>query len=209
MTFGSSRRIFLALAAALALAAPALAAPPASEPDDMVMGSAKAPVTVIEYASASCPHCARFNNDIFPAFKAKYIDTGKVHYVFREFLTQPVEVAAAGFLIARCAGPAKYFQVLDVYFHGLQHAYDTNDVKSLIVLAGGAAGLSQDQIGACFEDKAAADALNARVQRHFGDGVNSTPTFIINGEKLPDLDHEVVLTDLDAAIQPLLKARRR
>ncbi|HEY5409544.1 MAG TPA: DsbA family protein, partial [Caulobacteraceae bacterium] len=182
---------------------------PASEPDDMALGSPKAPVTVIEYASASCPHCARFNNDVFPAFRKKYIDTGKVHYVFREFLTQPVEVAAAGFLLARCAGPTKYFPVLDEFFHGLQHAYDTGDVKSLILQAGGTAGLSQDQIGACFNDKAAADALNARVGRHLNDGVNSTPTFIINGEKLPDLTHEVTLDDLDAAIEPQLEARRR
>ena len=63
--------------------------------DDMSMGSDKAPVTMIEYASASCPHCAAFNNDVFPAFKAKYIDTGKIHYVFREFLTPPVQFAAA------------------------------------------------------------------------------------------------------------------
>ena len=69
--------------------------------DDMAMGNAQAKVTVIEYASASCPHCAEFNNEVFPAFKAKYIDSGKIHYVFREFLTPPAEVAASGFLIAR------------------------------------------------------------------------------------------------------------
>ena len=70
--------------------------------EDMSMGEAKAPVTVIEYASASCSHCAAFNNEVFPAFKAKYIDTGKVHYVFREFLTPPQEVAAAGFSTTSC-----------------------------------------------------------------------------------------------------------
>ncbi len=209
MTSGSNRRIFLALAAALALAGTALAAPPASEPDDMALGNPNARVTVIEYASASCPHCARFNNDVFPGFRKKYVDTGKVHYVFREFLTQPAEVAAAGFLLARCAGPAKYFQVLDDFFHGQAHAYETGDVKSLLLSAGGHAGLSEEQVKACFDDKAAADALNARVQRHFDDGINSTPTFIVNGAKLPELTHEVTLEDLDAAIEPLLKARRR
>src|SRR5271170_7604643 len=80
--------------------------------DDMSLGNPTAKVTVIEYASASCPHCARFNNDVFPAFKTKYIDSGRIHYVFREFLTPPVEVAAAGFLTARCAGKDKYFSVL-------------------------------------------------------------------------------------------------
>src|SRR5665213_2186956 len=82
------------------------------------MGDPRAKVTVVEYASASCPHCARFNNDVFPAFKAKYIDTGKVRYVLREFLTEPVQVAAAGFLLARCAGKGKYFGALDDFFHG-------------------------------------------------------------------------------------------
>jgi protein-disulfide isomerase len=209
MSPGSIRRIFLTLATALMLAGPALASTTASEPDDMALGNPKAPVTVVEYASASCPHCARFNNDVFPEFKKKYVDSGKVYYVFREYLTQPVEVAAAGFLLARCAGPAKYFQVMDDFFHGQAHVYETGDMKSLLLSAGGHAGLSEDQVKACFDDKAAADALNARVERHVKDGVESTPTFIVNGSKLPELTHEVTLADLDAAIQPLLKGRRR
>src|ERR1700759_4001989 len=103
------RRLFLGVATlglGFSIAAPGLAEPPppaagpllTTEADDMTMGSPHAPVTVIEYASASCPHCARFNNEVFPAFKAKYIDTGRVFYVFREFLTAPAEVAAASFL---------------------------------------------------------------------------------------------------------------
>jgi protein-disulfide isomerase len=201
---GSSRRFLIVLMAAVALASPAYAVYPAAEPDDMTMGSAKAPVEVIEYASASCPHCARFNNDVFPAFKKKYIDTGKVHYVFREFLTSPVQVAAAGFLLARCAPKDKYFQVVDDFFKGQAHAYETGDVKDLILSTGKRAGLSEQKIGDCFADQDAADALNDRVTRHQKDGVDSTPTFVINGTKLADLDHETALTDLDAAIEPLL-----
>ena len=72
--------------------------------DDMVMGNPKAKITVVEYASASCSHCAAFAIDVFPAFKAKYIDTGQVKYVFREVLTEPVQRAAAGFILARCTG---------------------------------------------------------------------------------------------------------
>ena len=179
-------------------------------PDDMTLGDAKARVTVIEYASASCPHCARFNNDVFPEFRKKYVATGQVRYVFREYLTQPVEVAAAGFLLARCAGKARYFEVLDDFFHGQAHAYETGDIKSLIISAGTHAGLTEPQIEACFSDKAAADALNARVERYVReDKIDSTPTFVVNGKKLPPLDHEVTLADLDAAIQPLLKPRRR
>ena len=205
MTPRSSRRLFLILTAAVALASPALAAFPASEPDDMAMGNPKAPVTVIEYASASCPHCARFNNNVFPDFKKKYLDTGKVHYVFREFLTEPVQVAGAGFLLARCAPKDRYFQVLDDFFHGQAKMYETGDIKSLLLSAGKNAGMSEDQVMACFKDEAAAKALNERVMRHANEGVDSTPTFVINGTKLADLDHEAVLADLDAAIQPLLK----
>ena len=203
------RRALLILAAALALASPALAAIPASEPDDMTMGSPKAPVTVIEYASASCPHCARFNNNVFPAFKKKYVDTGKVRYVFREFLTEPVQVAGAGFLLARCAPKAEYFQVLDAFFQGQAKMYETGDVKSLILSAGKTAGMTEDNVMACFKDDVAAKALNERVTRHANDGVDSTPTFVINGTKLGDLDHEATLADLDAAIEPLLKTGRR
>src|SRR5277367_1630408 len=102
-------------------------------PDDMSLGNASAKVTVIEYASASCPHCAEFNNDVFPAFKAKYIDSGKIHYVFREFLTPPVPVAASGFLIARCAGKDKYFSVLDAIYHGQEAMYQSGDYHGALL----------------------------------------------------------------------------
>ena len=213
MIQGPHRRTLLALAAALALASPALAASssaarPAAQADDMSLGSPRAKVTVVEYASASCPHCARFNNDVFPAFKKKYVDTGKVRYVFREFLTEPVQVAAAGFLLARCAGRAKYFPVLDEFFQGQAHAYETGDIKALILSVGGHAGLDETKISACLSDKAAADALNARVERYANeDKVEFTPTFVVNGAKLPPLDHEVKLQDLDDAIQPLLSGK--
>jgi protein-disulfide isomerase len=206
------RRLFLLAAACLLLLAPlgqAAAAGAQALPEDMAMGNPRAKVTVVEYASAACPHCARFNNTVFPAFKKKYIDTGKVHYVYREYLTDPVEVAAAGALLARCAGKAKYFSVLDDFFHGQAHAYESGDVSALIYSVGEKAGLTEAQVRACLSDEAAAQALNDRVQRYSDAGVDSTPTFVINGKKLAGLDHEVQLTDLDAAIAPLLKARRR
>ncbi|MEI9963726.1 MAG: thioredoxin domain-containing protein [Caulobacteraceae bacterium] len=153
------RGVALLLAAGtLALGVPALAAAPAL-PEDMAMGAATAPVTVVEYASASCPHCARFNNAIFPVFKKKYVDTGQVRYVFREFLTPPTQVAAAAFMVARCAGQARYFTVLDVFFHGQEKMYQTGDVKSALNAAGAAGGLSPDQVKACVAD---VDALGRR-----------------------------------------------
>src|SRR5688572_8278560 len=110
-----TRRLALTLAAAAALLAACGQGGGDAQvaSDDMVMGKADAPVTVIEYASVTCSHCANFNATVFPAFKAKYVDTGQVKYVLREFLTPPVPIAAAGFLIARCAGPDKYFGVVD------------------------------------------------------------------------------------------------
>ena len=196
------RAVLIAAAAWLGWAGLALAAAPAVQapPEDMSMGNPKAQVTVVEYASASCPHCARFNNNVFPEFKKKYVDTGKVRYVFREFLTEPVEVAAAGVLVARCAGPDKFFLVLDEFFRGQAAAYETGDIRGLLIAAGAKGGLAQAQIGVCLRDKAAADALQARVQRYSTqDGVESTPTFVINGKALEPGYHP--LEELDAAIK--------
>ena len=206
-----SRRLVLqATAFAVACAAPALAAAPRL-PDDMTMGSPRAKVTVVEYASASCPHCARFNNQVFPDFRKAYIDTGKVRYVFREYLTAPAEVAMAGFLLARCAGQDKYFSVVDGFFRGQEELYRTGDLRTLVESLGAKAGLTPDRIRACMSDEAAANALNERVKGYAEkEHVDSTPTFVINGKKLEGLGHEVTLADLSAAIDPLLgKSRRR
>ena len=165
--------------------------------EDMSLGNPQAKVTVIEYASASCPHCARFNNDVFPAFKAKYIDTGKIHYVFREFLTPPVEVAAAGFLTARCAGKDKYFSVLDAIFRGQQAMFESGDYRGGLLRIGQSAGMTEAQFNACVSDDAALKALNDRVTKYEQAGIHSTPTFVVNGESLTG---EQTLASMDAAI---------
>src|SRR3954462_13665315 len=104
------RRLLLAFAGALAIAGLTGAAAPGPDVSEQkTLGNPKARVEVVEYASASCPHCARFATAVFPAFRKKYVATGKVHFTFREVLPPPVPVAAAGFLIARCAGRGKYF----------------------------------------------------------------------------------------------------
>lgn len=197
----------LGLMAALFLGGVASAAPDwRVTPDDMTLGNPRAKITVIEYASASCPHCARFNNDIFPAFKAKYIDTGKVRYVLREFLTPPVEVAAAGFLTARCGGRAKYFQILDQIFHHQQEIYQSGDVNGVLGRAAATAGVTDAQFKACVFDGAGLGALNTRVDTYIKrDGIEGTPTFVING-KLLDAG-EPTLAGLDAAIAAAKKAR--
>ena len=115
------------------------------------MGNPQAKVTVVEYASVACPHCGRFNNEVFPAFKAKYIDTGKVHYVFREMLVgngQEQAFGAAGFLLARCAGQDKYFSVLDAIFHGQgMRCTNRGDLRGgLLSIAQGRLGMTETAV---------------------------------------------------------------
>ena len=201
-------RATVAVALALGLGGVAVAAPlTTAAPDDMTLGSPKAPVTVIEYASASCSHCAHFNNDVFPTFKARYIDTGKVFYVLREFLTPPEEVATAGFLTARCAGRAKYFRVLDRFFHAQAAMYKAEDAGPALEAAAKAGGLSEPQMEACLNDKAAEAALVARSDTYAArDHIENTPTFVIGHTTLDD---DVTLGKLDVAIAAALRRHPR
>ena len=166
---------------------------------DMTLGDPNAKVKMVEYASLTCSHCGTFNNDVFPAFKAKYIDTGKVHYTFKEFLTPPNEVAAAGFLTARCAGKDKYFNVTDAIFHAQQEMFTTGDMRGVLLRIAQSAGLTEEQFNACITDEAALKALNERVEQAIKvDKINATPTFVINGKKVKE--GEVSLAELDAAV---------
>ena len=200
------RLLTLVLAASVAVAAGvATAATPTASPakggklapqaGDMSLGSPKAKIQVIEYASLSCPHCARFNADVFPAFKAKYIDTGKVRYTLREMLTPPAEVAAAGFMMARCAGPGKYFPVVDEVFRS-QDKWD-GDIKPVFLEIAKKNGMTDAQFESCLTSQANMDAVNQRVKAAIDLGVSSTPTFFINGKKY---EGEQTLDKLDVAI---------
>jgi protein-disulfide isomerase len=199
--FMASIRRSLAILAAAVLALSACnksATVGAASAEDMSLGSPNAKVTVAEYASASCPHCARFNNEVFPEFKKKYVDTGKVRYVFHEFLTPPVQFAAAGFLTARCAGPDKYFSVLDAIYRDQENIYKSNDLRGGLLRIAQSAGMTEKQFTDCISDEKALNALNARVEKvSTQDNINATPTFIVNGTKL---EGEQTLAQLDAAI---------
>jgi protein-disulfide isomerase len=167
--------------------------------DDMSLGNPNAKVKVIEYASASCPHCARFDLEVLPTFKAKYIDTGKVSYTLKEYLTEPEVVAAGGFLLARCAGKDRYFPVLDAVFHAQSEMVQTGDVRTALArIAKAQGGMSDDQFTACMRDKAAQTALSARVTRHLKvDRIEAVPTFVINGARF---EGEMTMPELDQAI---------
>lgn len=187
----------VALAGALLLAA--CSQGPSPSTDDMTLGDPNAPVKMVEYASASCTHCASFNNDVFPAFKAKYIDTGKVHYTLKEFLTPPNELAAAGFLTARCAGKEKYFTVLDAIFRSQQEIFQTGDMRGILLRVAQSAGLTEAQFNACISDEEALKALNARVERAVKqDRITGTPAFFINGKSVGE--GEISLAALEKAV---------
>ena len=167
--------------------------------DDMTMGDPKAPVKMVEYASASCTHCATFSNTVLPAFKAKYIDTGKVHYTLKEFLTPPNELAAAGFLTARCAGKDKYFSVLDAIFRSQQEIFQTGDMRGVLLRVAQSAGLTESQFNTCITDETALKALNARVERAIKqDKITGTPAFFINGKSVGE--GEISLAALEKAV---------
>jgi protein-disulfide isomerase len=169
---------------------------------EMTLGNPSAKVTLTEYASDTCSHCARFDAQVFPAFKAKYIDTGKVYYRFREFLTPPQSVAAAGFLLARCAGKDKYFGVVEAIFRGQPELFATGDAHGLLLRIAQSAGLNEAQFDACEQNQAALDALQKRVQTALDNHVDSTPSFFVDGAALKP--GEITLADLDKAIQPKL-----
>lgn len=194
-----SRRLLVVAAVGLLALAGCSKSGGTTDAADMTMGDPKAPVKIIEYASASCVHCATFNNEVFPGLKAKYIDTGKVHYTFKEFLTPPVEVAAAAFLTARCAGKDKYFSVLDAVFHAQNEMFTTGDMRGVLLRVAQSSGMTEKQFNACITDEAALKALNARVDKASRDEkISSTPTFIINGEKFKE--GEATLAEFDTAI---------
>ena len=157
-------------------------------PDDMSLGNPAAKVTVTEFASLGCPICAKWNNDNFQAFKTKYIDSGKVHYVLKEFSTGDAPVAAAGFLLARCAGKDKYFQVVDAVFRQEADLLETDrnaDKRDRLVKVAQSAGIPETQFDTCTSDDAALKAFNDRVEAAAKQyNIDSTPTFIINGKSL-------------------------
>ena len=175
---------------------------------DMDLGDPKAPVTLVEYASATCVHCARFDKTVFPSLKARYIDTGKVHYVFREFLTAPEQVAAASFVLARCAGKDKYFQVVEAVFRAQDEMFSTGDTRGPLVRIARSMGMTDEKFQACTSDTAALDALNKRVQHAIDvDKISGTPTFIVNGKTIAS--GETTLETLAKAIDEAAAAAKK
>lgn len=150
--------------------------------NDFSLGKDIAPVTVIEYSSLTCPHCAQFHQTTFPILKREFIETGKVRFVFRDFPLD--QLALSGSMVARCAGRNKYFAFIDTLFaQQTSWANDPNPLEALSRIAR-LGGLSQANFNKCLKDKKIADKIIK--QRMNGDkkfAINSTPTIIINGRK--------------------------
>ena len=150
---------------------------------DVALGPADAKVTIIEYASMTCPHCAAFHRETWPELKKRWVDTGKVRFVLREFPLDPL--ATAGFMLARCDGENKYYPIVDLLFSQQRAwAYAERPLDALRQMMK-QAGFSQEKFEACLRDQKLYDAVNAvrnRGSEKFS--VNSTPTFFINGQRL-------------------------
>ena len=200
-----SRRAAITGAAMAAMALAACNGAKTAAEGDMAQGAPEgAKVTVYEYASVTCPHCALWQKNTWPAFKAKYVDTNKVRYVFRELPTPPVDAATAGFLVARCAGPDKYFDVVHQLM-ATQQEMLTSSPRDWLLRTAQAAGLSEQQFNDCVTDKDAVAAMEKRVQAARAQGVTGTPAFYVNETQVISPGGEgASLADLSTAIDAAL-----
>jgi protein-disulfide isomerase len=186
-----------------ALVAPAHAQSLLMEPGplgDMALGDEKAPVTIIEYASMTCPHCAAFHATTYPELKKRYIDTGKVRFIFREFPLD--QLALAAFLLARCAGPDKYFPMIETLFQ-LQKEWVVQRPLGPLLAIAKQAGMSEQAFNECLQDQKLIDGIEDVRQRAMKLNVQSTPSFFINGKPLRG---NYSIEEFEKAIAPYLKA---
>jgi protein-disulfide isomerase len=165
------------------------------------LGSDKAPVTIIEYASMTCPHCAHFALNTFPELKEKYIDTGKVRYILREFPFDPI--AAGAFMLARCAGKDKFFPLVDLLFRTQQTWAVENPLQPMLATVK-QAGFTEQSFKECLANQKVLDGIEW-VRKRATDKfkVDSTPTFFINGQKY---NGAMSFEEMQKLIDPLVKA---
>jgi len=169
---------------------------------DVALGPANAKVTIIEYASLTCSHCAAFHKDTYPVLKQRYIDTGQVRFILREFPLDPL--ATAGFMLARCDGEGKYYPIVDMLFQQQRAWAFTEKPLDALRQMMRQAGISQEKFDACLKDQKLYDAVNAvktRGEKTFR--VDSTPTFFINGQRHPG---NLSIDEMEKIIKPLLGA---
>ena len=168
---------------------------------DIVMGKAEAPVTIVEYASMTCPHCAHFATTTLPTIKEKYIDTGKAKLILREFPFDPR--AAAAFMLARCAPEERYYPLVEVLFKQQEQWAGAANAEEPLLQISKLAGFTQESFKACLTNQKLLDDVNAVRERGANEfGVNATPTFFINGARYSGA---LSVDEMSAIIDGLLK----
>ena len=167
---------------------------------EMALGEANAPVTIVEYMSMTCPHCANFHNETFDAIKAKYVDSGKVRFIVREFPFDPR--AAAAFMLARCAPEGQYFPMISMLFKQQEQWAAAENGRDALLQMSKLAGFTQESFEACLTNQKLLDDVNAVMQRGANEfGVKSTPTFFVNGEHYSgDMSVDVLSALIDSKL---------
>lgn len=167
---------------------------------EMAIGDANAPVTIVEYMSMTCPHCAAFHNNTFEAIKTKYIDSGKVRFILREFPFDPR--AAAAFMLARCAPEGQYFPMVSMLFKQQQQWAAAQNGRDALLQMSKLAGFTQESFESCLTNQKLLDDVNAVMQKGAKDfGVQSTPTFFVNGEHYSgDMSVDVMSALIDSKL---------
>ncbi|MDG1127308.1 MAG: thioredoxin domain-containing protein [Hellea sp.] len=173
--------------------------------NDHITGSKDAPITIVEYASVACGACANWHNQIYPELKSKYVDTGKVRYVFREFITGVPEYADAGFMIALCAPDENYFKNIALQFKRQQQIFKMGSegkAREAYIGIAKSAGLSEDKFVECMQNQELRSEYREKMQSGKDMGINATPTFIINGKQ----EKVFTLDSIEEVILPLINA---
>ncbi|GHF41548.1 DsbA family protein [Seohaeicola zhoushanensis] len=169
---------------------------------EMSIGQEDAPVTIVEYASFTCPHCAAFHQDGFKRLKADYIDTGKVKLVYHDVYFDKYGLWAS--MIARCGGPEKFFGIADLLYKGQStwaRAAEPNGIVEELKKIGRLAGIENDKLEACMTDKTMAETLVAWFQENAEkDKINATPSFIVNGQLVKNMPYDEFKAVIDAEL---------
>jgi protein-disulfide isomerase len=205
------RRNFLIFTSAMALAcaaSPLAFAQPTEQEllvpgalPDKTFGTDDAPVTIIEYASLTCPHCRTFHIDVWPGLKEKYVDTGKVRFIMREFPFDPR--STAGFMLARCAGDEKWYPTLDLLYRTQETWARVSDGTGAMKSVMGMTGMDEAAFEACLQNEELMQQVQAVAEAGRGFGVDSTPTFFVNGKMYKGALSVAQFSD---TIDPLLAA---
>jgi len=173
--------------------------------NDHAIGNPNAKVTIVEYASVTCGHCANFHQTVYSDFKTKYIDSGLVRFVFREFPTAPQNVAQAGFLLANCAADDRFFDAISLQFKRIGQI--RQDPRGELIKIARSAGLSESDFEACLQNEEEIEKYKAKYQYGLDAGVTGTPSFFINGEQVKRTASGKALYTLDTwdeVLAPLL-----